>query len=177
MSQSLVPAPGYRTPGGVSALTAQVASTIVATPQVIIAYVIPANTAAVGTTYRVNVTGTGDNTAASPTFTFGVRLGGTTIATAVIPSITAAGTGKAFTVEALLTFRSVGATGTAVAAVAALNELATAFTGAVNIDSPAAAATVNTTAGLTLDLVFTLGAATAGNLIRAELATVELVRL
>lgn len=170
--------PDLQQAGAVAAMVAQFTSAIVTTAQQITgaSYVIPANSIAVGTTYRLKITGTGDNTAASPTFAFSVRIGAALIATAIIPSITAGGAGKAFTVEALLTFRTIGAAGTVVGSVAALNELATAFTGAVNIDSPVAVA-ANTTTALTIDLAFTLGTATAGNLIRAEMGTVELVRV
>lgn len=178
MGQQLIPAPGYRTPGGVSSLASQVSVSAVATTTTIINYLVPINTLAVGTTYRLFASGTVDNAAASPTFNWSLRVGGVSIATAQIPSVTAATSAKAWTVEGLLTLRVVGASGKIVGSIQLLNEIAATFTAAVNIDSPIVnAGTFNTTTALSLDLVMFMGAAAAGNIMRAETGSIELVRL
>ena len=173
-----IPGPSYRTPGGVNALTTQASVSAVVTVTNVINYVIPASTPAVGTTYGVRSSGTVDNSAASPTFNWSLRLGGTSIATVQVPSVTTATTAKAWRLDALLTFRVVGTSGKVVGSISLVNEIAATFTAAVNIDSSIVnAAVFNTTLAQTLDVVMFMGTAVAGNVMRAETATVELIRL
>ena len=169
------PAAAGGSPGKTSIVAQSVMSGTI-TPTAMGTYTIPANTAIAGTSYQIMASGTIDNTAASPTFNFALRLAGTTIATVIIASITAASTVKSFTIIGLLTFRTIGSTGTVVGSLAVLNEAAGTIVGAVNIDSPALTKAANTTVGLALDSVSFLGAATAGNIVRTEVAVIELVK-
>lgn len=174
-----VPPPVVQSGGtpGKASNTAQVTMSGTVTPTVSITYTIPAGSAVAGTTYEIYASGTIDNTATSPTFIFSLRLAGVVIATVTIASITAASTLKAFSALGYLTFRTVGGTGTVVGSLAILNEAAGTIIGAVNIDSPVVSGTtVNTAVGLALDLESHLGAATAGNIVRTELAEVALVK-
>ena len=161
---------------GKASLTAQSVMSGTVTPTVMLSYTIPANSAVVGTTYVIQSSGTIDNTAASPTFNFVLRLAGTTIATVVIASITAAATLKSFSIIGILTFRTTGATGTVAGSLAVLNEAAGTIVGAVNVDAPALTKAANTTVGLAFDGAAFLGAATAGNIVRTEVAVIELVK-
>ena len=169
------PPPPSGSDGKVS-LTTQVVMSGTVTPTPMASYTIPANSAVVGTTYRLMAMGTIDNSAASPTFGFILRLAGTTLATVTIASITAAATLKSFTIIGLLTFRTIGATGSVVGSLAVLNEAAGTIIGAVNIDAPAATKAANTTVGLALDAASFLWAATAGNVVRTEVSVIELVK-
>ena len=161
---------------GKTALVAQSLMSGTVTPTAMGSVTIPANSAVVGTTYQVVAMGTIDNTATSPTFNFVLRLAGTTLATVTIASITAAATLKSFTIIGVLTFRTIGATGSVVGTLAVLNEAAGTIIGAVNIDAPAATKAANTTVGLVFDGASFLGAATAGNIVRTETAVIELVK-
>ena len=171
-----VPPPAVASSPGKTAITAQVLMSGTITPTVMGTYTIPANSAVVGTTYQITAMGTIDNTATSPTFNFVLRLAGTTLATVTIASITAAATLKSFTIIGLLTFRTTGATGAVVGTLSVLNEAAGTIIGAVNIDAPALTKAANTTVGLAFDGASFLGAATAGNVVRTELAIVELTK-
>jgi len=173
-----VPPPAVASGGspGKAAIVAQVLMSGTITPTVMATYAIPANTSVVGTTYQIVAMGTIDNTATSPTFNFVLRLAGTTLATVTIASITAAATLKSFTIIGRVTFRTVGATGTVVGSLAVLNEAAGTIIGAVNIDAPALTKAANTTVGLAFDGASFLGAATAGNIVRTEVAVIELVK-
>jgi len=178
MGLAQIPGPSYRTPGGVNAITSQAAVSAVATVTNAVSYIIPANTLAAGSSYRIAASGTVDNSAASPTFNWVLRLGGVTLATVSVPSVTTAGTGKAWKAEALLTCRLAGASGKVVGSIQVTNEIATTFTAAVNIDSPIVnAGTFNTTLAQQIDMAMFMGTAVAANVMRAEVALVELVRL
>jgi hypothetical protein len=164
--------------GGVASITAQVSVSAVTTVTPIVSYAIPANMLTAGSNFAIVATGTVDNAAASPTFNWSVRLGGVVIATIAIASVTTATTAKAWRAEGLMTCRVAGTSGKIVGSLAVVNEIASTFTGAVNLDSPVVNAGVfNTTLAQTLDLTMNMGAAAAGNIMRAEIATVELVRL
>ena len=176
MARAVAPIKG--TPGGVNALSAQVSVSAVATVTTVIAYSIPANSLAPGTSYRISSTGSVDNAAASPTFSWALRFAGTTLATVLVPSITAASAGKAWRVEAMFSCRLGGATSKVVGSIEVTNEIATTFTAAVNIDSPLVnAGAFNATLAQTLELTMNMGTAAAGNIMRAEIGVIELLRL
>jgi hypothetical protein len=123
-------------------------------------YTVPANTCTIGTSFRLQAWGNIDNGTTAITYTPTLRWGGTggvsLLALPTIVSTTTALTNKTWEIEALVTIRSIGATGTAVAQMGINNHTAQA-SGANSQDdsnSGATAVTIDTTANKDLDLTW-----------------------
>lgn len=142
----------------------------------IISVTLPANTLAVGSTYRIKLYGTIQTQATSGTLTFipflqGVAINsGTPFQLATQASALAA---AGFCLEVLLTVRSVGATGSAMShGFGTIN----AVTNDINLTSTnATATTVNTTNAAALKIQAQWQTPSATNILKVEVATIERV--
>lgn len=129
---------------GLTAIAAQAAVTNTTSETTIITTDLPSGKLAVGSTYRIKLSGTVQVKATSGTLTFKAYAQGVVLAqTAQMASQGSAAGPVAFTVEFLITVRSLGATGTAIATPwGTIN-----FTSPANLSSTSAStATVDTTA-------------------------------
>lgn len=144
------------TTGGPSAGTAQV-SLLNAV------YTIPANTAAVGQTYRIRVTGVHDVANGASPMVIRLKIGGTVIRTFSINVTVPAAT--PFTLEAMLRFETPGAGGIVRST---LIQLGTNFS-----DAGTGSTAIDTTADRDIDITAQPG--TNGDTYRAVTATVELL--
>jgi len=145
-------------------------------------YTVPANSVNIGTTFRITAWGDIDNGTTAITYTPRIRWGGTAgtqlLATPTIVSTTTALTNKTWKVHALVTIRTTGATGTAMAQSTLSNHTANT-TGAYAADeasSGGTAVTIDTTANKDLDLTWTLSATTGTPHVRTYGAAIELLK-
>jgi hypothetical protein len=143
---------------------------------------VPANSAAVGTVYRIHASGNVDNGTTGITFTPRIRWGGTggvsLLATPTFTASTTSNTNRAYEVTAYVTIRTTGATGTAVAEIKyierSFNSLGAEVSHADN--SGTTAVTIDTTANKDLDLTWALSATTGTPHIRTISGTIEVVK-
>jgi hypothetical protein len=109
---------GWVTPTGAAhgVLTATVDQTA-ATEQVHVVYTVPANSVAIGTTFRMVAWGNADNGTTAITFTPRIRWGGVSgfvmVAQPTIVSSTTTNTSKSWKLSGLITFWSIGLSGSA----------------------------------------------------------------
>jgi hypothetical protein len=171
-------------PGGVASLAAQVSVSASATETLVLEYEIPANTLRVGTTYRIHASGSFDNPSdaspSNPVWRFRVgftTLGGTEIQnnSGNTPTSTAQAN-REWDIDALLTLRSIGASGTIKGASVFLNEIGTTAQG-MKINTIVAPVAIDTTVARKVGLTMQLGEGTAGYVLRCEIATIELVKV
>lgn len=122
-------------------------------------FLIAANTLVAGMSFKISASGTCTSTVAN-TCTFNVRLGtaGTTsdsVVQALSTTAVTSGTAVPFRVEALVTIRTIGSTGTAVANLELLNNGVTGLSGsAVVLAAETTALTINTTVANYLGLSY-----------------------
>jgi hypothetical protein len=146
-----------------------------------------ANSVSVGTTWRIRVWGNVDNGTTAITFTPRLRwvtsgsapsTGVALLATPTFANSTTLNTNRAIFIEAAVTIRTVGATGSAVAAIS-YTERSTSTTG-VETDhtdnSGVTAVTIDTTAAKDLVLSWTLSATTGTPHMRTIGGWIELVK-
>lgn len=165
---------------GLASISAQVSVTDSTTETTIITYTIPAGGLSAGTTYRITAYGTCDAPSdASPTATtFRVKIAGTALVSPTVtpPALTVVAN-AGWNLDALVTCRSNGATGTVVASSEFTDEAdLTSLGQTVQVDSPSGTTTVDTTGTLALAVTMQLGETTAGYVARAETAVIELVK-
>lgn len=124
---------------------------------------IPANTLVVGSVYRIEAWATMTSTAAN-VVTMRMRLGPTTLTGTVVDSINPTATTTAstdsFKVEALLTVRSVGATGTVTGGVSMFGGASQPFAVATRIDQLSSTVTIDTTVANILEFTAQTAAGT-----------------
>jgi hypothetical protein len=161
--------------GGLTALTSQFSLTNSTTSTPVISWTIPAGMLAAGSTFRVNLKGTVQTLATSGTLTFTPILQGVSLAqTAQMPSqVVNAASG--FTLEFIISVRTTGASGTAIAEP----------WGQINFGTPviltstsAAATTVNTSAAASTNNVAVnaqWATASASNSLLVQTAVIERV--
>lgn len=172
-----------RAEGGMASVTATVDQTAVA-EQTHVTYTVPANTAAIGTTYRISAWGNIDNPVTTAiVFTPIIRWGGSAGVTLqngpALTASTTANTNRQWSFVAMVTIRTIGATGTAFTSVDHWIERSSGVGGAPNVletNSGATGVTIDTTANKDLVLDFTLSAITGTPHIRTIGGTVEVVK-
>jgi hypothetical protein len=124
---------------------------------------IPADTLVVGSVYKIEAWATMTSTAAN-VVTFRMRLGPTTLTGTVVDSINPTATTTAstdsFKVEALLTVRSVGATGTVTGGVSMFGGASQPFAVATRIDQLSSTVTIDTTVANILEFTAQTAAGT-----------------
>lgn len=169
MSQFDSPFPGVRVPGALTILGTQVIVSGALTDTPILVTTIPANLAAANTMMRFTVFGNTDNTAAANTFNFWIKnQAGTKVATLTFTTTAGALTVQPWTVEFLLTYRSIGAAGTFVIAGEGFSKAATFATGAFQYLVQTATTAVDTTAAHNWTIGMNWTAAVAGNILRSD---------
>jgi len=157
---------GAQRPMGQDALASLTATSaaIANTETNVISYTAPANFMQAGTTFRIKAGGTGTASTATAGSTWRIRIGPTTL-TGVIPAsltgTSAIGTNIPFMVEALVTIRTAGSSGTALGSIV---YNANAATGNLNttiaVGQVTAAVTVNTTVQNIVQLTYISGVST-----------------
>lgn len=171
----------WRYNGGIASVTSTVDQTAT-TETAHVVWTVPANSAAVGTTYRVSAWGDIDNGTTAITFTPRIRWGGTggtqLIATPTIVGTTTAQTNKTWRADALVTIRTTGATGTAFVSLQVSNHTAstTGVYAQDEADSGGTGVTIDTTANKDLDLTWTLSATTGTPHLRTYGGFVEVTK-
>jgi hypothetical protein len=150
---------GYET-DAISAASAGINST----ETLIDSIVLPVNALKVGSTIRIKASGVCTSTVANAS-NFRFRIGATTltgaIAAVVTPTAAASGTNVPFSVELLVTVRSIGGSGTAIGSGTLLNNGVTGVSAAaVVVGQVTTAVTIDTTAALRLELTYQAAAAT-----------------
>lgn len=124
---------------------------------------IPANSLVVGSVYRIEAWANVTSSAAN-VVTFRVRLGPTTLTGAVVDSInptaTTTAAGESIRIEALVTVRSVGATGTVIGGVLMVGGASQPFSVATRVDQNSATTTIDTTVANVLELTARTAAGT-----------------
>ena len=152
--------------------------TITTTETQVIGCTIPANTFVVGATYTVKAWFTMTSTVANAA-TFRLRCGSTTLTGTVLtsmnPTATATATNEGYYIEATLTIRSVGAGGTAWAAIEMVAKTTQPFAVGHRVEVGSATVAVNTTQANILELTAQTAAGTTSTtgrmgLIRCEYA-------
>lgn len=133
----------------------------------------------VGQTYRITADGTCGVTSAQPTLNFRVRIGTALTSSdalagsaVVTPVATATSTGR-WHVEFLLTIRSIGATGTAIANGKVDTNLGTAAALNTAFSGQASTVTVDTTVGNYVAINFAWGTANASNTLTVHNVAIE----
>lgn len=146
-----------------------------------VVYTVNANTAAVGTTYRITAWGNIDNNTTAITFTPRLRWGGTggtqLLATPTIVGTTTVLTNKDWKAVAEVTVRTIGASGSAFCSMIMSNHTAQT-SGAYSADqatSGVIGVTIDTTANKDLDLTWTLSATTGTPHVRTLGGYVEII--
>jgi len=168
----------------VSAQTANTSTTdqTATTETAHVTYTVPANLCNVGTTFRIEAWGDMDNGTTAITFTPRIRWGGTAgtqlLATPTVVSTTTALTGKTWNMEAMVTIRTTGATGTAVAQMTMSNHTASSAGayGQDDANTGGTAVTIDTASNKDLVLTWTLSATTGTPHVRTYGGVIELVK-
>lgn len=146
----------------------------------LIGAVLAANAMAVGTTYRITADGVIGTTTAAPTATWRVRIGAVTltgaVVTSVAPTLAVSQTNKPWRVDFLVTVRSAGAAGAAIANGVCINEASATAPNFAKGSGTVATAAVDTTQSRVLELTFQFGTANAANTLTVHNATIELVK-
>ncbi len=144
------------------AVTSTLSSAIGNTETQIIGVTIPANSVAVGTTFRISAQGLATNTSSATTSTWRIRmhtssLGATILQSQAIVNTTTGRTNVAAEIEALITVYSIGGSGSALAM---LNVIGGSNGATLPTVGVTAAVTVDTTVNRVLELTFISGGAT-----------------
>jgi hypothetical protein len=154
--------------------TIAASSAITTTQTQVIGRTIAANTLSAGSTYRLKAVGVITSTAANAV-TFRCRIGTTTltgnIAGSRNPTATTTASANSFTIEALFTVRSIGATGTCLSNMLVIGEAAQPFSVSVAQTTSTATVVVNTTVANILELTAVTAAATTS--VTFHQATIE----
>lgn len=135
----------------------------------VLSYMVPANSMVVGTTYEILLMPRMDNIAVSGTFTVKIKLGATTLLTAVSASQAGAQLDQAGRLDALVTCRSIGAAGT----VAASSWSRLAFDGSIKNALLAPTVPIDTTAANLLAVTVQWQTADPGNVFRTEVGRIK----
>lgn len=145
-------------------------------------FTVSANTANVGTTYRIYAWGDMDNGTTAITYTPHIRWGGTAgVSLMAVPtpvSTTTAGTNRNWMAEGYVIIRTTGATGTATASLFIANHIATALPGyaADMSTSGGTPITIDTTANKDLVFTWTLSSTTGTPHVRTYGGSIEIVK-
>lgn len=169
----------HNTPGGMARIVA--AAAIANTETVVCSASLPANYMAAGTTFRLTAIGRITTGATGGTSIFRIRIGTTTL-TGNIPatlSVVNANsvTNAPLTIDALVTVRTNGASGTAIGQIRAMAQTAApiAFTSKDTISAVTATVVVDTTATKLVEFTYISG--NAGSTLTFEVASLEVVNL
>jgi hypothetical protein len=146
-----------------------------------VVYTVPANTCTAGTSFRITAFGNIDNGTTAITYTPNLRWGGTggvsLQSLPVITSTTTALANRTWKIEAVVTVRTIGASGTAVSEMALSNHTASS-TGVYAQDeaNSLTTVTIDTTANKDLDLTWTMNLSTGTPHVRTLGGFIEIVK-
>lgn len=147
------------------------------TETLVTSYSMAADYMAVGTTFRVTAMGRLTSGATGGSSIFRVRIGTTTLTGNIPATLTIVNANNAtaapFRLDALVTVRTAGATGTATGNVSAQGGITAAFTAAGDISAVSATVVVDTTATKLVELTYLSG--NAGTTATFEEATIEVI--
>lgn len=130
----------------------------------------------VGRTIRIRGHGTYSTPAVTGgTVTIKIKLGSTVIATVATSALLVGATGAAFKFEAIITCRSVGASGTVIVGGAADYQVAGGARVFDNLDNGGATTTVDTTAEVDIDVTVTWDTASSSKIVKTTIATLEVL--
>jgi hypothetical protein len=142
--------------GGMTSITANVSITGGTAQVQVISFTIPANTLLVGSTFRIRASGTGGSNASANTFR--VRIGTTTLTGNIAATLATTGTAAAsipFSIDAIATIRSIGATGSALGSISLNNNTSTGIANKASaVGQTTATVVVNTTVQNIIELTF-----------------------
>lgn len=137
---------------------------------------IMANTLAPGKRIRIHGEGVYTIPAILPSsITIKVKIGNTVIGSVTTSSLVTGATNKAFTFDALLVVRTIGATGTCVIGGTASYTTATGSKQFDDIDNTGNAATIDTTVDQVVDVTLQWDSATTSRSIKTTIATIMVV--
>jgi len=134
---------------------------------------IAANYLAVGDVIRVRLTGIASNTA-TPTLNIILKIGSTEIVSSGAITTASGLSNNVITVEATLTVRSIGASGTVIGMGSLMID--DTHYPLFNSSDITTVVTIDTTAAQTVDVTATWGTASASNTITGQTATIEVLR-
>lgn len=162
--------------GGIAANTSQFSLSNTTTPTAVISATLPGVTLFAGSTYRIRVLGTVKTTSTSGTLTFTPYIQNTALNTIQMASQTSAEGPVGFSLEVLITVRSTGATGTAIAHGFGWIKFAT-NTAVMLTSTNTSTTTIDTTSAATptLKLNATWATANSNNALAIETAVIERV--
>lgn len=164
-------------PGGLRSATGGANVTSIITLANIVQYSVPANTPVQGTIYRFTAIGNSDNTATAGTLTWQISDSSGVFSSLTLATPTTAQTLKDWKVEFLVTYRTVGATGSYVVSATGYSQ-AVAFGASsfLSLDQTTTT-TINTTVNHNWTLSIKFPPATAGNNMRGLHGAMELVKI
>lgn len=144
-------------------------------------YTVPANVCTVGTTFRITAWGNMDNGTTAITFTPKIRWGGTggslMIAAPTVVSTTTVATVRSWRADAIVTIRSIGASGTAVADLVLHNHTSNLSADTVDeATTGASGVTVDTTTNKDLVFVWAMNLTTGTPHVRTIGGIIEMVK-
>lgn len=158
-------------------LTAQVVASATAADTNILTLSIPASQLRVGSQFSTDIYGNADNALNGGTINVWLKIGTTKIATLSVVTATTAQTVKGWSARFIFTVRSIGATGTVIAAASGSFSSATAIAAELPMSIATVATTTDTTSAQTLTLGMNWTAAVSGNIVRCDHANIALVKL
>lgn len=135
---------------------------------------VSANALAAGSTFRVVVYGSSDNSSTGGTINFWIKVDGTKIVTLSLATPASSQTSKGFEFNGLVTFRTIGASGSVFGGMALSSSAPTGTTQDAIANS--SGTTVDTTATVTITAGFNWSAAVSGNILNANLASINPVK-
>lgn len=153
----------------VLASTVTVANTAAETD--LLALVIPADSLDVGSTYMFELYGSSDNIATSGPFKWRVKANAVIVAEAQFPSEGSSQSGKEWTARGLITIQAKGSSGTVAAAIEVRSDFA------ADTKMNTGTGSIDTTLQRTLSIACDMDTADAGNVIRAKMGRIELVKV
>jgi len=173
VTQSIVPPPNYRAPGSVATLTAPVVGGGIA-ENTLMSYVVPLNSAAVGTMFEVSIMGRLTAPATATTLIYRLKMGAVTLATlTTTPGNTTAG--LAFSTKAFVVCTVTGVSGRFNGGV--ISEVQLVAVAQQHIGNVPGANVTNIDTTLNQSLALTYQWSAAPTLYSAELGTINLIRL
>jgi hypothetical protein len=167
----------HQSPGAIASLTSQASVTNTTTATTIITATLPTNFLNAGTTFRIQMMGTFQCQATSGTLTFTPNLAGVALPTMVLPTQSTAVSANFFQATMLVTVRTTGTSGTAIAV--GNMQINTSSTAVLQASQGGAtASTINTTTTTpALNIQATWATASSTNSLLVQHATIEVVHM
>lgn len=166
---------------GLSAITSAVTVANTTNETSLLTVTLPANFLKVGTSIRLTASGVAGTTSSAPTWTFRVRIGSVgsvltgNIVTSIAPTPAISQTAKGWQVDALITLRTTGSSGTIIGNGVCANELSATAPNDNKLSATTGTVVVDTTQQRDLALTVQWGTANAANTITAHNVAYDVV--